>query len=32
MRDTYHLSELCQALQVSKSGYHAARSEVVPLA
>lgn len=25
MRDTYHTSELCQALQVSKSGYYAAR-------
>ena len=25
MRDTYHISELCQALQVSKSGYYAAR-------
>ena len=25
MRDTYTISELCQALRVSKSGYHAAR-------
>lgn len=25
MRDTYHLSELCRALQVSQSGYYAAR-------
>ena len=25
MRDTYHISELCHALQVSQSGYYAAR-------
>jgi putative transposase len=25
MRDTYHINDICQALQVSKSGYYAAR-------
>lgn len=28
MRDTFHVTELCQALGVSRSGYHAARTRL----